>query len=82
MPELAERLEVRVSPRTLYLLRREAARRGVSVARVVREAVEVFLQREAAGRLAAAEALFRIEAPVSDWEQMEREIQQARSASR
>lgn len=78
---LAQRLEVRVSSQTLELLRREAARRRVPVAQLVREALELFLRREAAGRLAAAEALFGIEAPVCDWEQMEREIERARSVS-
>ncbi len=77
MPVLSERLEVRLPPETVQLLRREAERRGVSVARLVREAIDLLLQEDRQARLRAAEALFQVEAPIADWDQMKREIEEA-----
>ena len=78
MGMLTERLQVRLSPQTLKLLRQEAQRRRVSVAQVVREAVDLMLQQDREARIQAAEALFRVEAPVADWEEMKAEIDAAR----
>ena len=77
MPLLSERLEVRLPSETAQLLRREAERRGVSVARLVREAIDLLLQEDRQARLRAAEALFQVEAPIADWDQMKREIEEA-----
>jgi len=74
---LSERLEVRLPPETAQLLRREAERRGVPVARLVREAIDLLLQEDRQARLRAAEALFQVEAPIADWDQMKREIEEA-----
>jgi len=79
MGVLTERLEVRLSPRTMQLLRQEARQRGVPVAQLVREAIESLLVQDREERLRAAEALFRIEAPVADWIEMKREIEEARA---
>lgn len=78
MGVLTERLEVRLSPQTMQLLRQKARQRGVSVAQLVREAIEFLLVQDREDRLRAAEALFRIEAPVADWAEMKREIEEAR----
>jgi len=78
MAELKERLEIRISPEIAELLRREAKRRRVPVAQLVREAIDLLLRRERQSRLQAAEALFQIGAPVADWEEMKREIEEAR----
>ena len=78
MGTLTERLQVRLSPQTLKLLRQEAQRRRVSVAQVVREAVDLMLQQDREARIQAAEALFQIDAPVGDWEEMKAEIDEAR----
>ena len=76
-----ERLEVNLPSPTLALLRQEARRRGVPEALVVREAIEQLLAGERQARVRAAEALFRVEAPVADWAQMEQEIEAARIAA-
>ncbi|MBI2940301.1 MAG: hypothetical protein HYY04_07650 [Chloroflexi bacterium] len=77
MDALTERLEVPVSPNTVHLLRPEARRRGVPVAHVVREAIDLLLEQDRRVRLRAAEALFQVGAPVADWDQMRREIEEA-----
>lgn len=71
---LSDRLEIRVPPETLRILRGEADRRGVSVGHIVREAIELLMREDRQARMQAAEALFRIGAPVADWPEMEREI--------
>ncbi len=76
MGTLTERLEVRLAPQTLVLHRQEAQRRRVSIAQLVREAVDL-LQQDREARIQAAEALFRVEAPVADWKDMKREIEAA-----
>ena len=78
MDALTERLEVRLPAHTLQLLRREAQRRGVSVAQLVREAIDLLLAEDRQARVQAAEALFQVEAPVADWPEMKREIEEAR----
>jgi hypothetical protein len=61
----------------MRMLRREAARRGTSVAGVVREAIDSLVREDRAARRRAAEALFRVGAPVADWQVMKREIEAA-----
>jgi hypothetical protein len=79
MRALMERLEVRIPSPMIRQLRQEANRRGEPVAELVREAIAEMLDRERHERERAAEALFGINAPVSDWEQMKREISAAYS---
>ena len=79
MDLLTERLEVRVSERTIARVREEARIRGVSVGRLVREALARLVEEDTAERVRAAEALFALEAPVADWPEMEREIEAARA---
>lgn len=77
MDALTERLEVRVDRSTLRRLREAAARQGVSVGHVVRQVLSRELDEDRAEREQAAEALFAVGAPVSDWPEMEREIEEA-----
>lgn len=77
MPKLQERLEVRLDPELMAQVRREAERRGMSMAQLVREALQAFFREEDRARLQAAEALFRVGAPVDDWPALEREIKEA-----
>ena len=77
MDTLTERLEVRLPPQTLELLRQEAQRRRVSVGQLVREAVDLLLEQDREARIRAAEALFRVGGPVADWQEMKREIEEA-----
>ena len=74
---LTERLELRLPPELMRLLREEARRRGISVAQLVREAIEASLIGDREARIRAAEELFRLEAPVSEWPEMKREIEEA-----
>jgi Arc/MetJ-type ribon-helix-helix transcriptional regulator len=69
-----ERLEIRIPSATLQQLRQEARRRRVTTSDLAREAIRQLLEGQRREREEAAEALFRIGAPVSDWEEMKREI--------
>lgn len=74
METLSERLEIRVERHTARQLREQARLRGVSVGQVVREAIARWVGDDASARMRAVDALCRIEAPVADWPDMEREI--------
>jgi len=82
MNSLSERLEIRLSPSTLQRLRQESEGRGVPVAELVREAINLFLREDRRSRLDAAMALFCVEAPVADWEIMKEEIEAAHLEAR
>lgn len=72
---LNHRLEIRIDDERMDLLRQVARRTGKAVGEVIREAIDVHLKEDlVAKRRAAAEALFRLEAPVSTPAQMKREI--------
>ena len=77
MAMLTERLEIRLPPEKIRILRQEARKRGISVAQLVRNAVDFLLEQDMESRLQAAESLFRVEAPVGDWEKMKEEIEKA-----
>lgn len=77
MEALNERLEVRLSSETLRLLRQEAKQKGIPIAQLVRKAIDMMLKEDTEYRLGAAEALFQIEAPVADWPEMKKEIEDA-----
>jgi hypothetical protein len=73
MEPLNERLEVRLSTKTFHLLRSEAKERRIPVAQLVRLAIHDLLYEDRELRKKAAEALFSVEAPVSEWPQMKGE---------
>ncbi len=81
MEYLSERLEIRLHPDTMRLLREEARQNNVSVAQVVRQAIASFLNEDRQSQLQAAWALFQVEAPADDWDQMKREIEDARAVA-
>ncbi len=78
MERLSERVEIRLAPETVHLLRREAERRQISVAKLVREAIDLLLRKDREARLRAAEALFQVGAPAGEWPQMKKEIEAGR----
>jgi uncharacterized protein (DUF1778 family) len=80
MAALTERLEIRLSRSTYRLLQEEAQRRGVPVADLVRRGIDLLLREDRLGRLAAADALFDLQAPVADWEKMKRQIARSHTA--
>ena len=77
---MSERLEVRIDPATMELLKEVSEKRGVSVGELVRQAVSTYLGAEdRAARMAAAEALCSLELfEVDDWEVMEEEYARER----
>jgi hypothetical protein len=77
---VSERLEVRLPATTIEVLRREAAERRTSVAGIVREAIDLMLNEDRPARLRAAEALFRVDASVADWQHMKRQIEESHQA--
>lgn len=74
-----ERLEIRLDPERYSRLRREAQERGVSMAWIVREALDRYYvsgdKEEAKRRQQAMERLFSTDAPVEDWPTMKEEIE-------
>ena len=81
MTTLTERLEVRLERDQLRQLKKQARQQGVSVAQLVRQAIELLLQEDRETRMRAVERLCQIGAPIADWDQMEREIEDARSTA-
>ena len=79
MATLTERLEIRLPSQTIRLLRQEAERRHVSLAKLVREAIDLLLEHDREMRMRAAQDLFQVEAPVSDWSTMKKEIEESHS---
>ncbi len=77
MGSSAERLELHLPPELMRMLREEARRRGISVAQLAREFIELSLAGDRQARIRAAEELFQIGAPVSEWSEMEKEIEKA-----
>ncbi len=81
MTTLTERLEVRLERHQLRQLKKQARQQGVSVAQLVRQAIELLLREGRETRVRAAERLCQIGAPIADWDQIERQIEAARSAA-
>jgi len=80
MSSSAERVELKLPPETLRLLRRQARAQKLSVGQVVNKAVEKMLREDRRARIDAAKALFKVGAPVADWPEMKKEIEEARSS--
>ena len=73
------RMQILVSPQQYRALRAAASKRRMSMSEVVREALSKQLDLPSIEeRLAAVERLSKLNAPVADWEQMEREIEEGR----
>jgi len=75
MAGLEKRLEIRLDKVRFLRLQGLARQRKRRIAAIVREAIDDKLDRASVEeRLAAVEELGRMRLPVSDWEQMEAEI--------
>ena len=72
---LHARLEIRLSPEYLARLKAEAKEKSTSVGSLVRESIEQRYQITNEDRLKAVEKIAAINSPVSDWEQMKKEIE-------
>lgn len=78
---MSERLEVRIDPGTMELLKEVSEKRGVSVGELVRQAVSTYLEAEdRAARMAAVEEIcsLNIEGFSDDWEIMEEEYERSK----
>ena len=73
--KLDARLEIRLYPQQLQKLKEEAAQKRTSVGNIVREAIDQRYQVSTEDKLKAVQKLAAINAPVTDWEQMKREIE-------
>lgn len=72
---LSHRLEIRIDDERMQLLRTEAKRKRRTIGAVVRDAIDKHLRaRVVAERLAAVEALAKLELPVSSPAQMKKEF--------
>lgn len=81
MASLTKRVQVLFNPEQLKELKKRARARQESVGELIREAVEEkylskTLREE---KVAASKRIAAMELPVSDWEEMEREIVKVRS---
>lgn len=74
MHMLSERTQVLLTPEQRERIERLARERGISVGAVIREAVDAHTLPGQTGRETAADNLFRLDAPVADWEVMKAEI--------
>ncbi len=74
--KLNERLEIRLYPEQLKKLKEEAAAKNTSVGELVREAIDKRYEVSRDDRLKAVQQMAGINAPVADWEQMKKEIEE------
>jgi hypothetical protein len=71
---LSARVQVLFDPAQVARLQAIAESQGRSVGALIREAVDrAYLEGDRASRLSAVEQMARLNLPVADWEQMERE---------
>lgn len=77
-----ERLQVRLTPEQRRCLCARAAEERRSVAAVVRDAIDTYLDMTPRSRVAAAAHLLATEAPVADWDRMKAEIDRGALATR
>lgn len=72
---LSHRLEIRIDDERMELLRTEAKKKRRTIGAIIREAIDKHLsERVVAERLAAVEALAKLDLPVSSPAQMKKEF--------
>lgn len=78
---LTERTQVLLTPEQRGRVERLAARTSRSVGAVIRDAIDAYVPPPAvADRRRALEELFALEAPVADWPELERQIEEGYGA--
>lgn len=70
----SERTQVLLSPSQRRRLERIAAEKGISIGAVVRDAIDQYTAPQARPARDAMEAMFALEAPAADWQDMKAEI--------
>jgi len=73
--KLDARLEIRLQPEQLKKLKDEAAAKNTSVGNLVREAIDQHYEVSREDKLKAVQQMAHINAPVTNWEQMKKEIE-------
>ena len=73
--KLDARLEIRLHPEQLKKLKDEAAEKNTSVGNLVREAIDQHYEVSTEEKLKAVQQMANINAPVTNWEQMKKEIE-------
>ncbi len=77
MVQLNKRLEIRLDQTTFNLLQERSQKAHKSIGELIRLAVkQMYIQKDKKERLLASENLCHLNAPVTDWPQMEKEIEQ------
>ena len=74
MRMFSERTQVLLSPGQVAKLKRIAARDGLSVGAVIRDAVDSYVDPGDDARHRAVQAIFAMNLPVDDWEVMKAQI--------
>ena len=72
---LQARLEIRLHPEKLQMLKDEAAKKNTSVGGIVREAIDSYCAVSAEQKLDAVKKLAEIKAPAATWNKMKKEIE-------
>lgn len=76
MSTLSKRLEIRLDQERFAVLKKEASKQDKSIAELIREAIDKVLFRSTIDkRLEALKKMGKVDAPVSSWETMEKEIE-------
>lgn len=70
----SERTQVLLSPQQVEKLKRIAARDGLSVGAVIRDAVDSYVDPGLDARRRAADRILSMNLPVDDWEVMKEQI--------
>ena len=70
----SERTQVLLSPQQVEKLKRIAARDGLSVGAVIRDAVDSYVDPGLDSRRRAADRILSMNLPVDDWEVMKEQI--------
>lgn len=75
MPGLTKRLQLLLPPEQYHRAKLYAKKHKMSVAKVIRQAIDkMLMQRSPSEKKAALERLLTHELPVDDWKKMEQEI--------
>jgi hypothetical protein len=76
MIKLSKRLEIRLDKKTFDVLAERAKTQHKSIGELIRSAIrQTFQPQSGRKRRSALQKLFSLNAPVSDWPQMEKDIE-------
>lgn len=75
MPKYSERLEIRLEPRQLQRLKKEAEEKKLTVGELVREAIDQKYSVTRDEKVEAAQKLCDLRLPVKEWSEMKKEIE-------